>query len=100
MQALSSAEPKDTYSRDLLLWAEEELTRLIRDSLPADRVALVDGTHLAHVIFMAFDGFAVNYRLKGPSERIDGIVDLMLALLLGGPSTSRRAAREPIQNSA
>lgn len=100
MQALSSAEPEDTYSRDLLLWAEEELTRLIRDSLPADRVALVDGTHLAHVIFMAFDGFAVNYRLKGPSERIDGIVDLMLALLLGVPSTARRAARGPIQHSA
>lgn len=83
MQGLSTAKPEDTYRRDLLLWAEDELTRLIRTSLPADRSALVDGTYLAHVLFMAFDGFSINSKLKGPSERIDGIVDLMVGLLLG-----------------
>lgn len=86
MQALSTAKPSDTYSRELLLWSEEQLTRLIRESLPPERAALIDGTFLAHIIFMAFDGFAINYKLKGPSERIDGIVELMVALLLGRTS--------------
>ena len=83
MQALSTARPQDPYSRELLLWSETELTGLIRESLPPERAALVDGTYLAHIIFMAFDGFSINYKLKGPSERIDGIVELMVGLLLG-----------------
>lgn len=91
MQALSTAKPRDTYSRELLLWSENELTGLIRDALPPERAALVDGTYLAHIIFMAFDGFSINYKLKGPSERIDGIVELMVGLLLGRSPAGKSA---------
>ena len=90
MQALSTTKPSDTYSRELLLWSEAKLTELIRQSLPPERAALVDGTYLAHIVFMAFDGFAINYKLKGPSERIDGMVELMIALLLGRPAVPRQ----------
>lgn len=85
MQALSTAGSDEGYSRDLLLWAEERVSAMIRTCLPPERAALVQRSYLAHVIFMAFDGFAMNTRLRGPSRRIQGVVDMMVDLLLGTP---------------
>jgi len=82
MQALSTATSEEGYSRDLLRWVEDRLSAMIRDCLPPARAALTDQALLAHVIFMAFDGFAMNHRLRGPSPRIDAIIDLMISLLL------------------
>lgn len=82
MQALSTATPDDRYSRDLLHWAEEQVSQMIAEALPVERRHLLRDGSLAHVIFMAFDGFAMNHRLNGPSTRIDHSVALMLSMLL------------------
>lgn len=84
MQALSTASAKDRYSRDLLLWAEAKVSTLIASCLPSGRGAVVQGGGMAHVAFMAFDGFAMNQKFHGPSERIEGIIDIMVSLLLDG----------------
>jgi AcrR family transcriptional regulator len=83
MQALSTATPDQGYSRDLLLWAETRIGRLIRASLPPERAALADGRLLAHVLMMAFDGFVLNTRLADRARRLPAIADLMADLLLG-----------------
>lgn len=83
MQALSTATPEQGYSRDLLLWAESRIGRLIRASLPPERAALAEGRLLAHVLMMAFDGFALNVKLADRSRRLPAIADLMADVLLG-----------------
>ena len=83
MQALSTASPKDKYSRELLFWAEQKLSMLIASCLPEDRRYLCERGSIAHILFMAFDGFAMNHKLNGPSKRIDHSVDLMVTMLAG-----------------
>ena len=87
MQALSSATPKDHYSRDLLLWAEHQVLMLLKQALPPERRFLAEGTGLAHIVFMAFDGFAMNQKLTGSSASGDEAVALMVAMLIGSPAS-------------
>lgn len=87
MQALSTAQPGEGYKRDLLMQLEDQVSRMIQDALPAGRAGLAAEGKLAHILFMAFDGFAMNFKLRGPSERIDDLIDLMIALLLGRSAT-------------
>eukprot|EP00752_Nemacystus_decipiens_P000142 g142.t1 len=86
MQALSTAGEDEGYSRDLLRWAEDRVSDMMRDCLPPERRRLVDHSYLAHVLFMAFDGFAMNAALRGPSRRIEGVIDTTVDLLLGAPA--------------
>ena len=88
MQALSTGSVEEGYSRDLLLWAEDRVSAMIRGCLPPERAAVAERSLLAHVVFMAFDGFAMNHKLRGPSKRIDDIIDLTVDLVLGRPVAS------------
>lgn len=88
MQAISTARPEEGYKRDLLHQVEEQVSRMLRETLPPPRAKLAEQGHLSHVLFMAFDGFAMNYKLKGASERIDDIIEVMVALLLDGGSAA------------
>lgn len=92
MQAISTARPDEGYKRDLLRRVEEQVSRMIRETLPPERAALAERGYLAHMLFMAFDGFAMNSKLRGPSERIDGVIDVMVELLLDGESAKRRSS--------
>lgn len=84
MQAISNLGPKDTYSRDLLDDCENRISAMIADCLPADHAHLVDNRNLfAHILFMAQDGFAISYKINGPSKRMDAMVAAMCDLLLG-----------------
>lgn len=97
LQALSTLAMDEPYSRDLLLRSEEKIARMIRNALPEARSRLVDEELLAHLLFMAFDGFAVNYRITGPSkQRAEAIVDMLCNLILGSaavPSPARSRSR-------
>ncbi len=88
MQALSTASLEDGYSRDLLQWAEQKVTDLLETCLPDERLDVNAEACLAHVSFMAFDGFAMNQKFHGTSKRIDRIVDMMVMLLLQKPQVS------------
>jgi hypothetical protein len=92
MQAFSTLTPEDGYSRALLLASETRVSALLRGALPASRQALVDDDLLAHLAFMAFDGFVINYRINGPSRRVDAIVEGLCDLLLDGPEARKGAA--------
>jgi len=89
MQALSLAQPSEGYSRDLLHWAEAIVAELIDTCRPPTARTGVDGDALAHIIFMAFDGFAMNYKLVGRAKRMDRCIEAMSQLVLG---PSRHAA--------
>mgnify|MGYP000845254260 CR=1 FL=1 len=88
MQALSTASGEEQYSRDLLDWAEGRLSEMIRSCLPPGRAHLTDRSLLAHVFFMAFDGFAMNHKLQREPGRMDELIALMVGLLLGEPKAA------------
>jgi len=76
------------YSRELLLWAEDKISALIASCLDAERTNAFGDTALAHILFMAFDGFAVNYTLIGRSRRLDRCIDVMVEII-AGPETGQ-----------
>ena len=82
MQAISTAWKDSGYDRSLLQWSEAKVSDMIRSALPPDRAAAVEQEFLAHLMFMAFDGFVLNHRVVGPSRRINGIVEMMVDFLL------------------
>ncbi len=95
IEGLAVSGRDDRYSRDLLLWAESKLSDLIVACLPEDRAEKFGDTALAHILFMAFDGFAVNYVLVGRSRRLDRCIDMMTDLILGDaaePPKARKAS--------
>jgi AcrR family transcriptional regulator len=83
MQAVSNLGPKDTYSRDLLDECETRVSTMLRGCVPAERANLADERKLfAHILFMAQDGFAISYKINGPSKRMDAMVAGMCDLML------------------
>lgn len=99
VQGLALARPDDNYSRDLLRFLEARLTRMLRDCMPPDRWPLLDHDDaLAHLAFMAFDGFVLGARVKGRSERLPQIVQIASALLLGDDPRAMAAAKNDHQS--
>lgn len=87
MEALAEAPRSSGKPSDLLVWAEDFLTQLIVDNLPEERRKLFEDRLMTHVIWMAFDGFAINRRI-GDVRDIGRIADLFARTLLGTSSTA------------
>ncbi|SDV47281.1 DNA-binding transcriptional regulator, AcrR family [Chitinasiproducens palmae] len=82
IEALASAPPQSGKPVKLLTAVEDFLTELLMSALPrAARERVRDGV-LAHIIWMAFDGFVINQRI-GDVRDIEPIADRMSDLLLG-----------------
>lgn len=95
VQGLALSKPADNYSRDLLRFLETRLTGILKDCLPPDRWHLLEGDDaLAHLMFMAFDGFVLGARIKGRSERLTQIVRLTAAMVLGDGERPESATAE------
>ena len=73
---------------DLLLLSEARVSRLIQTCLPESRRHWVSNDLLSHLMFMAHDGFAMNYNLEGLSgsivkaDRVEKIVQCLCDILL------------------
>lgn len=82
MQALSSALPDDRYDPSLIRWAEDRIARLLATCMSADRNLSPDALReVAHVLFMAFDGFTINQRLHADGVCTDATIDAFCQLL-------------------
>jgi AcrR family transcriptional regulator len=93
LQAISSRNADEAYSRDLLLLSEAMVSNILRRILPPDRLWLIEDDCFSHLLFMAFDGFAVNYKLNGPSRRVEAIADMICDFVLGPEA---KTASEPL----
>ena len=93
MQALSTGSLDEGYERDLLLWSEDKISELIARNIPESSLNAAELSCLSHIVFMAHDGFAMNYHLRGPSRRIEAIIELTVSLLLDRPRSGRVEAR-------
>ena len=82
MQALSAALPDDRYDPSLIEWAEEKIARLLGTCVPADRdMPPADLQEVAHVLFMAFDGFTISRRLHAAGGCTDATIDAVCRLI-------------------
>jgi len=85
IEALASAPRNQGKPDNILVWSEQQITDLLRESLPPHRHALLEGNLYAHVLWMAFDGFVVNQRI-GDLRDVERIADLFVDMLLGQES--------------
>lgn len=83
VQALAAVRPQGAMPRNLLRWCETQITEVLCEALPEERRHIAEDGHLAHLVFMAYDGFAMHNNLSGPSDRIDDVVELATALIMG-----------------
>jgi AcrR family transcriptional regulator len=82
MEALVSADPRQSKPTPLLRWTEEQVLQMLKTALPAGRRRAVDFDLLPNLILMAYDGFVINRRLNDIRD-IEALVEMMCDLLLG-----------------
>jgi AcrR family transcriptional regulator len=84
MQAISVTDPKEGYRSTLVQWLEERIATLIADALSPQRKARLRKARIAHMIIMAFDGFAIHRHLHPHESPVDdATIAAMAAMLLG-----------------
>jgi AcrR family transcriptional regulator len=84
MQAISASSPSEGYRTTLVRWLERRVTAMIHDALPPPRRTRVARVRLAHVLIMAFDGFAIDYHLHPGRRSIDDrTIEFLIGMLLG-----------------
>jgi len=84
MQAISASDQEEGYRSTLVRWLERRITAMIHDALPASRRARVSRVRLAHVLIMAFDGFAIDYHLHPRRSGLDDrTVEFVTDMLVG-----------------
>lgn len=81
MEALATKKPDEPYSRNLLNRSERRIARLLDGSVPHDARRRLLSTELAHLLFMAQDGFTLNAGLVEETGRIEDLVDGLIALM-------------------
>ncbi len=83
IQAISQATPEDCYDPALLRWTEQKIATLLATSLPPLRAAEIDALSFAHILMMAFDGFAVNYAVNRAIRCDDVMIEQICGAILG-----------------
>ncbi len=103
LQALSTLSVDEPYSRELLLRSERKVASMIREALSDCPDMDVPEQALAHLLFMAFDGFAVNFRVTGITKQADDVVDMLCDLMIGkstSPAVSQATKATPTAKRA
>ena len=80
MQAISTTTTREGYSPALRLAIEERLAKLLDDCLPS--LDHMSSRELANIVLMAFDGYALNFHLRGgavcPTKQLTLFADILL----------------------
>ncbi len=105
IQAISTSDPREGYRPDLLKWFEATIAKMLRDSLPPARSALVAQSRFTHLLVMAFDGFVIGHHLNPGLECDDKTISLMASLLIGpldehAPKANGRRLKPPVRGGA
>lgn len=82
IEALANVPAESGKPDSLLAEVEQFVTTVLIDAVPAKRRSAVEDGTLAHIVWMAFDGFVINQRI-GDLRDIDRIASLTTTLLLG-----------------
>jgi AcrR family transcriptional regulator len=84
MQAITLTDPEDGYRSTLVQWLEQRIEGIVLQALPVARRRRLRRARIAHVIIMAFDGFAIHRHLHPDENPIgDATLAAVVSLLLG-----------------
>jgi AcrR family transcriptional regulator len=84
MQAITLTDPEDGYRSTLVQWLEQRIEGIVMQALPVARRRRLRRARIAHVIIMAFDGFAIHRHLHPDENPIgDATLAAVASLLLG-----------------
>ena len=84
MQAISVTDPSEGYRSTLVQWLEGRVDELILEGLPPARRRRLRKARIAHVLIMAFDGFAIHRHLHPDESPIDdATINAVAAMLIG-----------------
>jgi AcrR family transcriptional regulator len=92
MQAISATDPSEGYRSTLVQWLEGRIAKLLMESLPPERRVRLRKARLAHVIIMAFDGFAIHRHLHPRENPIDDATIDAVASMLTGAAPGRTSS--------
>ena len=86
MQAVSTATPADHYNGELLEWCEQRVARMLKAAEPQPLHAISHYVSMAHVLFMAFNGFVVGAYLGVRGDKTEPAIDAMTDLIVRAPT--------------
>lgn len=86
MQAVSTATPADHYRGELLEWCEQRVAKLLKAAEPRPMHASSHYASVAHVLFMAFNGFVTGAYLGVRGDKTPPSIELMTQLIVAAPS--------------
>lgn len=100
MQAITLTDPEEGYRSTLVQWLETRIDAILVAALPDEQRLRLKRARLAHVVIMAFDGFAIHRHLHPKQNPIDdttigAVVDMLLGDG-GTAATDGRAARRRV----
>jgi AcrR family transcriptional regulator len=86
IQAISATDPEEGYRSTLVQWLEQRIDGMVMDALPVDRKSRFRKARIAHVIIMAFDGFAIHRHLHPAESAVDdATIAAVVTMLIGDP---------------
>jgi hypothetical protein len=85
MQAVSTATQADLYSGELLEWCEGRVARMLKAAAPRPLRGHGHYASLAHVLFMAFNGFVVGAYLGVRGNKTVPAIEAMTDLIVAAP---------------
>ena len=89
MQAISASDPAQGYRSTLVQWLEDRITAMLLENLSIARRRELRRVRIAHVLIMAFDGFAIHRHLHPREIPVDdATIDAMVAMLIGADEPS------------
>jgi AcrR family transcriptional regulator len=89
MQAISVTDPQEGYRSTLVQWLEKRITTLIADALPPERRTRLRKARIAHLIIMAFDGFAIHRHLHPNESPVDDATIVTFSEMLLGEVSAK-----------
>jgi AcrR family transcriptional regulator len=83
MQALATATPGDHYSSNLLEWAEDKITLILKSIFGHEDTSKTNFAPIAHMIMLTFDGVAIRQNLRQPKEHGNDMIEMVVKTLEG-----------------
>lgn len=94
MQAISSTTPTDGYRSTLVQWLEDRITQIILTTVPPRRRVRLRRARVAHVLIMAFDGFAIHHHLHPDRAPVDtATIETFVRMLMGDADDAHYSPR-------
>ncbi len=100
MQAISAGSREQGYESNLIKWTESRIADMMKRTLADLGVSALDFEQLAHIMFMAFDGFSINFHINPWATCQDETIDAFCDMLARGAKKPLRAVSMPVRRKA